>query len=456
MSNTDTNQADVIVTGLGPAGEVVGGQLAEAGLTVVGIEAGLVGGECPYWGCVPSKMMIRAANLLAESRRVGELAGSSTTTPDWAPVARRIREQATDNWDDTVAVDRFVGKGGTFVRGRATITGPNSVEVDGTPYTASRGIVIATGTLAAVPPIPGLADTPYWTNHQIVETEELPESLIVLGGGAIGTELAQVMARFGVKVTVVEGADRLLPRNEPEAGQAIAEVFEAEGITVHTGQFAAGVSYADGQFTLAMPDGSEVTGEKLLVATGRRTFLADLGVEALGLDPALGFLSVDDHQRVMDGVWAAGDIAGEGLFTHLATRQGAIVADDILGKDVEPLNLEALPAVTFCDPEVGAVGLTEAEAREKGLDVAVAFKPVGHTARGWLHSVGNEGFVKLVVDVDQGVLVGATSVGPVGGEVLGLLTLAVHAKIPVSILRSMIYAYPTFHKGIEDALGELG
>ena len=456
MSNTDTNQADVIVIGLGPAGEVVGGQLAEAGLTVVGIEAGLVGGECPYWGCVPSKMMIRAANLLAESRRVGELAGSSTTTPDWAPVARRIREQATDNWDDTVAVDRFVGKGGTFVRGRATITGPNSVEVDGTPYTASRGIVIATGTLAAVPPIPGLADTPYWTNHQIVETEELPESLIVLGGGAIGTELAQVMARFGVKVTVVEGADRLLPRNEPEAGQAIAEVFEAEGITVHTGQFAAGVSYADGQFTLAMPDGSEVTGEKLLVATGRRTFLADLGVEALGLDPALGFLSVDDHQRVMDGVWAAGDIAGEGLFTHLATRQGAIVADDILGKDVEPLNLEALPAVTFCDPEVGAVGLTEAEAREKGLDVAVAFKPVGHTARGWLHSVGNEGFVKLVVDVDQGVLVGATSVGPVGGEVLGLLTLAVHAKIPVSILRSMIYAYPTFHKGIEDALGELG
>ena len=456
MSNTDTNQADVIVIGLGPAGEVVGGQLAEAGLTVVGIEAGLVGGECPYWGCVPSKMMIRAANLLAESRRVGELAGSSTTTPDWAPVARRIREQATDNWDDTVAVDRFVGKGGTFVRGRAIITGPGSVEVDGTPYTASRGIVIATGTLAAVPPIPGLADTPYWTNHQIVETEELPESLIVLGGGAIGTELAQVMARFGVKVTVVEGADRLLPRNEPEAGQAIAEVFEAEGITVHTGQFAAGVSYADDQFTLAMPDGTEVTGEKLLVATGRRTFLAELGVEALGLDPGLGFLSVDDHQRVMDGVWAAGDIAGEGLFTHLATRQGAIVANNILGLDVEPLNLEALPAVTFSDPEVGAVGLTEAEAREKGLDVAVAFKPVGHTARGWLHSVGNEGFIKLVVDNDRGVLVGATSVGPVGGEVLGLLTLAVHAEIPVSTLRSMIYAYPTFHKGIEDALDELG
>ncbi len=455
MSSTQTTNADVIVIGLGPAGEVVGGRLAGAGLQVVGIEAGLVGGECPYWGCVPSKMMIRASNLLAESRRVGELAGSSTTTPDWGPVARRIREQATDNWDDTVAVDRFVGKGGIFVRGRATITGPRSVKVDDTTYLASRGIVIATGTLAAVPPIPGLAETPYWTNHEIVEVEDLPESLIVLGGGAIGTELAQVMARFGVQVTVVEGVDHLLPRNEPEAGALLAEVFEAEGIAVHTGQFAAEISYLDGQFVLEMPDGSEVTGEKLLVATGRRTFLRDLGVQALGLDPNLGFLSVDGRQRVMDGVWAAGDIAGAGLFTHLATRQGEIVAADILREDVEPLNLDALPAVTFTDPEIGAVGLTETGARAAGCNVAVAFKPVGHTARGWLHSIGNEGFIKLVADRDRDILVGATSVGPVGGEVLGLLTLAVHAKIPLSTLRSMIYAYPTFHKGVEDALNEL-
>ncbi len=284
-NDTETTHVDIIVIGLGPAGEVVGGRLAEAGLRVVGIEASLVGGECPYWGCVPSKMMIRAADLLAESRRVGELAGSSTTTPDWGPVARRIREQATDNWDDTVAVDRFVGKGGIFVRGYATITGPGSVSVDGASYVASRGLVVATGTLAAIPPIPGLADTPYWTNHDIVETEQLPESLVVLGGGAIGTELAQVMARFGVNVTVIEGLDRLLPRNEPEAGQVLREVFEAEGITVRTGQFASGVSFNDGQFVVAMPDGTEVTGEKLLVATGRRTFLRELGIENLGLDP---------------------------------------------------------------------------------------------------------------------------------------------------------------------------
>ena len=459
MSNPETSPdatpVDVIVIGLGPAGELVGAQLAKAGLSIVGIEGGLVGGECPYWGCVPSKMMIRAADLLAESRRVGELAGSSTTTPDWAPVAKRIREQATDNWDDTVAVDRFVDAGGTFVRGYAQITGPGTVEVGAATYVASRGIVVATGTLAAVPPVNGLADTPYWTNHDIVEVEQLPKSLIVLGGGAIGTELAQVMARFGVKVTVIEGLDRLLPRNEPEAGGLLRTVFEAEGIDVHTGSFASNVSHEDGTFTVELPDGTDIIGDELLVATGRRTFLRELGVEHLGIDPDSRFLQVDGRQRVIDGVWAAGDIAGDGLFTHLATRQGSIVAADILGEDPEPLNLAALPAVTFTDPEIGAIGLTEAEAREQGLTIEVVHKAVGHTARGWLHAVGNEGFIKLVVDTDRSIIVGATSAGPHGGEVLGLLTLAVHAEIPIATLRSMIYAYPTFHKGVEDALNEL-
>lgn len=458
-----TNEApdvDVVVIGLGPAGETVGGKLAEAGLKVVGIESSLVGGECPYWGCVPSKMMIRASNLLAESRRVADLAGSSTTTPDWGPVAQRIRDQATDNWDDTVAVDRFVGKGGIFVRGKGQIVGPGRVAVNGTTYAASKGIVVATGTLAAIPPIEGLAETPYWTNHHIVETKELPESLIVLGGGAIGSELAQVMTRFGVKVSVIEGMDRLLPRNEPEAGEVLAEVFASEGIDVHTGQFASSVNYDDagsGAFTVSMPDGTQVKGEKLLVATGRRTFLKELGVASLGLDEDLRFFDVDGRQRVRgaENVWAVGDIAGDGLFTHLATRQAAVAADDILGRETEALNLDALSAVTFTDPEVGAVGKTEAEARNSGLNVATGFKIVGHTARGWLHSTGNEGFIKLVADSEAGVLVGATSVGPHGGEVLGLLSLAVHGEIPISTLRSMIYAYPTFHKGIEDALSEL-
>ena len=448
------HQTDVIVIGLGPAGESVGGQLGEAGLSVVGIEAALVGGECPYWGCVPSKMMIRAANALAEVGRVDGLAGTASATPDWAPVARRIREQATDTWDDTVAVDRFVGKGGTFVRGRGVITGPNTVEANGETYVASKGIVVATGTLAAVPPIPGLAETPYWTNHGIVATETLPESLIVLGGGAIGAELGQVMSRFGVNVSIIEGAERLLPRNEPEAGDTLAEVFTAEGIDVHLGQFASNVSYDNG-FTVTLADGTIVEAEQLLVATGRRTFLKELGVASIGIDDSAMFLDSDDNMQVQDGLWTVGDIAGEGMFTHLGTRQADVAVAHILGEDVEPLNLDALSAVTFTDPEVGAVGKTEAEARAAGLNVQTAFKLVGHTARGWLHQTGNEGFIKLIADADRNVLVGATSVGPHGGEVLGLLSLAIHAEISIDTLRSMIYAYPTFHKGIEDALKEL-
>lgn len=428
MSDGESTHVDVIVIGLGPGGEKVAGLLAEAGLKVVGIEGNLVGGECPYWGCVPSKMMIRAANALAESRRVNQLAGSATTNPDWGPVAQRIRDHATHDWDDTVAVDRFVGKGGIFVRGYATITGPGVVEVNGDTYVAAGGIVVATGTLAAVPPIPGLADTPYWTNHDIVETTELPESLVALGGGPIGTEFAQAVSRFGVNVAVVEGMDRLLPHNEPEAGRLLTEVFEAGGIAVHTGQFASEVSFDGTQFRVILADGAEVTREKLLVATGRRTFLDELGVATLGIDPQAPFLAVDGRQRVIDGVWAVGDIAGEGQFTHLATRQAAVAAADILGEDPQPLNLAALPAVTFTDPEVGSVGLSEAEALAEGRNIAVVVRPVSRTARGWLHGVGNEGLIKLVVDIDHDVLIGATSVGPTGGEVLGVLALAVHAQ----------------------------
>lgn len=455
----DSRDVDVVVIGLGPGGEAAAGQLAEAGLDVVGIEAGLVGGECPYWGCIPSKMMIRAGNALAEARQVDGLAGQATVVPDWAPVAQRIRESATDDWDDTVAVDRFVGKGGIFVRGKGTITGPGTVAVGDDVYHARRGIIIATGTLAAVPPIPGLAETPYWTNHDAVETKELPSSLVVLGGGAIGLEMGQAMARFGVQVTIVEAMDRILPAAEPEASAALTEALTAEGIEVRTGLTATEVAHdieaddGNGRFTVTLADGSTVVGERLLVATGRQTFLRELGVEAIGLDPAQRFLATDERQRVSDGVWAVGDIAGDGLFTHLAIRQADVAVADILGGEAEPLNLDALAAVTFTDPEVGAVGLTEAAARQRGIDVVTVSKPVGHTARGWLHQA--DGVIKLVIDRQRDVVVGATSVGPAGGEVLGLLSLAVHAQVPVSTLRSMIYAYPTFHKGIEDALNEL-
>src|SRR5215831_348797 len=238
----DAEETDIIVVGMGAGGEDAAGRLAEAGLHVTGVEANLVGGECPYWGCVPSKMMIRAANLLAEARRIPGMAGQVTVRPDWAPVAARIRDEATDTWNDEVAVERFEGKGGRLVRGRGRLAGPGRVVVGDQEFEARLAVVLATGSEPAVPPIPGLADVPYWTNHHFIETERLPSSLVVLGGGAIGVELAQVAARFGTDVTVIEALDRLLAQEEPEAGPLLAEVFGREGIRVRTGVGAASVA----------------------------------------------------------------------------------------------------------------------------------------------------------------------------------------------------------------------
>ena len=450
------HNTDVIIIGMGPGGESVGGQLGEAGLNVIGIEDNLVGGECPYYGCIPSKMMIRAANALAEVGHVEGLAGTAQATPDWAPVAQRIKEQATADWDDTIAVDRFVGKGGTFVRGRGVITGPKTVQVGDDTYVASKGVVIATGTQALVPPIPGLVDTPYWTNKEIVQVKELPESMVVLGGGVIGLELGQALSRFGVKVSVVEGQDRLMPNFEPEVGDTLKETLTNGGIDIHVGQFAENVAYDDASgFTVTLADGTAITGEKLLVAVGRKTFLKELGIGNLGLDEDARFMTIDENAQVQDGLWAVGDIAGEGLYTHLALKQADVAVAHILGNEIVPVNYDAMAAAVFTDPEVGAVGKSEAQAREAGVNVKTAFKPVAHTARGWMHMNGNDGFIKLVVDADKDILIGATSVGPHGGEVLGLLALAVHAEIPIATLRSMTYAYPTFYKGVEDTLNDL-
>jgi pyruvate/2-oxoglutarate dehydrogenase complex dihydrolipoamide dehydrogenase (E3) component len=465
MSGTGRD-VDVVVIGMGPGGEHAAGTLAEAGLAVAGVESGLVGGECPYWGCVPSKMMIRAADLITEGRRIPGMAGRAEIAPDWAPVARRIRDEATDDWDDTVAADRFTGKGGILVRGHGRITAPGEVTVtladgpaDGQAQVlrARRGIVIATGTTAAVPPIPGLAGTPFWTNHAAIETERVPESLVVLGGGAIGAELAQVFARFGSRVSVAEGADRLLPLEEPEAGDLLAGVFTREGIAVRTGRPAARVAYSpSGGFTVTLGGGAELTGAALLVATGRRADLAAVGAGAVGIDERLRAIPVDDHMRAAPGVWTLGDITGKGAFTHMSMYQAGIIIDDILGREHCGAEYHAVPRVTFTDPEIGAVGLTERQAREAGLTVRTSVSKVPESARGWIHKAGNDGFIKLVEDCDRGVLAGATSAGPWGGEVLGALVVAVHAAVPVQRLREMIYAYPTFHRAIEDALAGLG
>jgi pyruvate/2-oxoglutarate dehydrogenase complex dihydrolipoamide dehydrogenase (E3) component len=421
-----TEHADVIVVGMGPGGEDVAGRLAEAGLDVVGIDAELVGGECPYWGCVPSKMMIRAANLVAEARRIPGMAGDSRVQPDWAPVARRIRRDATDTWDDAVAVKRFEDKGGRMVRGWGR-------------------------------PVAGLADALYWTNREAIETEEVPESLAVLGGGPIGVELAQVFCRFGAEVTVMEAGSRLLGPEEPEAGELLEEVFRAEGIDVRTGVAVDAVRHDGERFAITLGSGEPVMTERLLVATGRHPDLRRLNSAAIGVDESARVLPVDDHLRVegVSGVWAVGDVTGKGAFTHVSMYQADIVVNDIMGRAVVPADYRAVPRVTFTDPEIGSVGLNEQAARDKGLNVRVGRADVSSSTRGFIHKAGNQGYIKLIEDADRGLLVGASSAGPCGGEVLGLLTLAVHAEVATSRLRHMIYAYPTFHRAVEAAVKDL-
>ncbi|WP_213456234.1 dihydrolipoyl dehydrogenase family protein [Rhizomonospora bruguierae] len=448
-------EADVVVLGLGVGGEEVAGKLAAAGLSVVGIEHRLVGGECPYWGCVPSKMMIRAANLLAEARRIEGMAGRADVRPDWSPVAKRIREEATDDWDDAAAVKRFTDRGGRFVRGYGRLVAPGVVAVGDDEFRARRGIVIGTGTAPRIPALDGLAGTPYWTNREALEVEEPPDSLLILGGGAIGLELAQVYARFGVRVTVIEPSGRLLGMEEPESSAVVTRALEADGVTVRTGTTAQRVEYAN-EFRLTVAGGELLSAAALLVATGRQAKLDDLGLETVGLDPSARFIATDERMRAADGVWAVGDVTGKGAFTHVAMYQAGIVIRDVLGRPGPPAGYHALPRVTFTDPEIGAVGLTERQAREAGLTVRVGFTELADSSRGWIHKAGNDGFIKVIADADRGVLVGATSAGPAGGEVLAGLLVAVHAEVPVERLASMIYPYPTFHRAIEAALADLG
>jgi pyruvate/2-oxoglutarate dehydrogenase complex dihydrolipoamide dehydrogenase (E3) component len=440
----------VVVIGLGPGGEHAAIKLGRAGLDVVAIESRLVGGECPYYGCVPSKMMIAAAHTVAEVRRVPEFGGTAQVQPDWSTVAARVRDEATDDWDDAVAVERLEDSGARFVRGHGRLTGPGRVEVDGTTYVAAKGVVINTGTEPAAPPIDGLAETPYWTNRDAVRLTEIPGSVLVLGGGAIGCEFAQVFARFGARVTVVEAMDRLVSMEEPEASAVLEEAFAADGIQVLTGAKVDSVEHVDGAFTLKV-DGQELSAEKLLVGAGRRSNLADIGLDTVGLDPDVKVLETDERMRAGEKLWAVGDITGKGAFTHVSMYQAAVAVRDILGEDGPWADYRAVARVTFTEPEVASVGLTEAQASDQGLAVATATGDLG--ARGWLAKAA--GVVKLVADRDRGVLVGGTVAGPAGGEILSMLATAVHAEVPIATLRTMHFAYPTFHRAVETVLDEL-
>jgi pyruvate/2-oxoglutarate dehydrogenase complex dihydrolipoamide dehydrogenase (E3) component len=435
-------EADVVVLGVGAGGEHAARKLARSGLEVVAVEARLVGGECPFWGCTPSKLMIHAAR----------------TGRGMASAAARIRE-ATHDWHDDGHAGPLEDDGVRILRGHGRLDGPGRVRVeteDGpVVVTGRRGVVLNTGTSPAVPDVDGLAGTPYWTNREAVHVEEAPESLVVLGGGNIGAELAQVFARTGARVTLLESAERILTAEEPEASALVTRVLREEGVDVRLGVTVDRVSHAGGRFVLEV-DGAPVEAQRLLVATGRAENLDDVGLETVGLDADASHVEVDERCRAGERLWAVGDVTGRGPFTHVSLRQGELVVCDVLGE--EPAGgwgeYHAVSRVTFTDPEVGAVGMTEQQAREAGHDVVVGTVDLADVSRGWIDEA--QGVVKVVADARSGVLLGGTTVAPYGGEVLGLLSTAVHARLSVPTLRGMHFAYPTLHRGIETALKRTG
>jgi pyruvate/2-oxoglutarate dehydrogenase complex dihydrolipoamide dehydrogenase (E3) component len=444
---------DVVCLGGGVAGEAIAGGLEGSGVSLLVIERELVGGECPYWGCIPSKTLLRSGETLKEAERARTLAASRVDWElDFPKVSKRVLWMARD-LDDTRPAAALQSTGATLVRGSGKLVDRTTVEVGGERYVARRALVVANGSTASIPPIPGLDSIDYWTNRQATLPRELPISLAVLGGGAIGLELGQAFARFGSKVTIIEAGPRFLGLEEPEAGAALGPHLEEDGIELIAGDPCVGVEKGDAGVVLKMKSGARVTAERLLVATGRRANFE--AWESAGLARTeRGWLKVDPATlEAAAGVYGAGDVTGIGGFTHLAYYHGQVVARRIRGEDARA-DHAAVPRVTFTDPEVASVGLSEAAARDQGIEVEIASSDPAESARGYIHDF-HGGMLKLVGDRKRGVLVGATVMSPRAGEILGELVLAVKVGTPVRTLADVIHPFPAFNRVLGAALGEL-
>jgi pyruvate/2-oxoglutarate dehydrogenase complex dihydrolipoamide dehydrogenase (E3) component len=441
---------DAVVVGMGPAGEVAASRLLGQGLRVAVVERELIGGECAYWACIPSKTLLRPPEVRAEARRA---AGVGEAEQRWQELVE-YRDYMIRHLDDGKEVEGYERDGASVVKGEARIAGPGRVEVDGRTLQTER-IVIATGSDPNIPPIKGLEEVGYWTNREATTLSELPASVVILGGGPVGVELGQFFCRSGVAVTLVQSADRLIHREDAEVSSRILDALREEGVDVRLSAEATEVRREDGRRVITLQDGSEVAGQELILAAGRSPRVHGIGLESIGVQPTARGVAVDERCRVTDRVWAIGDVTGVMPFTHVGMYQGRIVAADIAGKDVRA-DYAAIPRVVFSDPEIAAVGLTAEQANQREIDVTTSQIALADSiARPWTYERDPRGELGLIADRRRGVLVGAWALAPMAGEWIHYAALAIKAQIPIEVLADTVAQFPTYTEGYLKAIEKL-